>query len=399
VRVLHVIHSLDRERGGPAEGVRQLVAAGSDLGDAHEVLTLDSPEAMRRLDLDAALYALGPAHGRYGWTPRLGRWLRAHASGCDALIVHGLWQYHGLAVRRAALHAAVPYYVFCHGMLDPWFRKQYPLKHLKKLLYWKAVEHRVLRDAQAVLFTTEEEARLAPASFGSFAARTAVVGFGVELDASAESATAEAFLARHPESRGRRNVIFLGRLHPKKGCDLLLDAYAQVARNDPRLHLVMAGPDQVGWRAGLDSHAQRLGIDDRISWSGMLEGPLKWSALHAAEVFVLPSHQENFGIAVAEALAVGVPVLVSDKVNIWREVVADGAGFADADTLAGTVTLLRRWLDLSGTERAAMRDRARACYASRFRMAATARRLRDAMRANTVVTGSFRDEGLATRPE
>jgi glycosyltransferase involved in cell wall biosynthesis len=112
--------------------------------------------------------------------------------------------------------------------------------------------------------------------------------------------------------------------------------------------------------------AHARGVKDRITWTGMLTGDMKWGAFHAAEVFVLPSHSENFGIVVAEALACGVAVLISDKVNIWREIVQDGAGFAEPDTLDGTVALLERWLGLTADELHQMRSRAKACFEGRF---------------------------------
>jgi glycosyltransferase involved in cell wall biosynthesis len=116
-------------------------------------------------------------------------------------------------------------------------------------------------------------------------------------------------------------------------------------------------------------------VAGRITWTGMLQGALKAGALQAAEVFVLPSHQENFGIAVAEALAVGRPVLISQRVNIWREIVDAGAGFAEADTIAGTQALLERWLALPARERAAMGERAHRCYREHFHIDAAAQRL------------------------
>ena len=128
---------------------------------------------------------------------------------------------------------------------------------------------------------------------------------------------------------------------------MLLQAFAQVAGTDPALHLVMAGPDQAGWRPALERQAQELGIASRVTWTGMLSGDLKMGAFHAAEVFVLPSHQENFGIAVAEALACGLPVLISNKVNIWREIKEDQAGFVAQDDVTGTRQLLQQWLNAS----------------------------------------------------
>jgi glycosyltransferase involved in cell wall biosynthesis len=379
MRLLNIIHSVNPVHGGPAEGLRQLVRVNQGLGHRHEVLTLDAPGSPWFKDFPAPLHPAGPAYLTYGFTPRLLRWLQMHGADFDAAIVHGLWQYHGLATRRVLRGLGIPYFVFCHGMLDPWFKREYPLKHLKKWLYWPWAEYRVLRDASAVLFTAEEEARLASQSFWLYRARHAVVGYGLTLDATALEARAEDFHAIHPQTRGKRIVLFLARIHPKKGCDLLIDAFAKAAA-DPSLHLVMAGPDQVGWQSALEQQAASRGVADRITWPGMLAGPLKWAALRAAEVFALPSHQENFGIAVAEALAVGVPVLTSDKVNIWREIVAAGAGFAASDTPAGTESTLRRWLALGAIEREAMRTAAAACYHRHFHMAAAAERLIDTIR-------------------
>jgi glycosyltransferase involved in cell wall biosynthesis len=170
-------------------------------------------------------------------------------------------------------------------------------------------------------------------------------------------------------------VLFLARLHPKKGCDLLIEAFARHARADPQVHLVMAGPDSSGLLTRLQTQATALGIANRVTWTGMLQGPLKWGALRAADVFALPSHQENFGIAVVEALAVGLPVLISERVNIWREVVAGEAGFAAPDSVEGMATMLARWHALAPDARRDMRANASACYQRHFRMESAARRL------------------------
>jgi len=378
MRLLNVIRSVDPASGGMAEGLRQSVMATRAMGIVEEVLTLDSPQDEWVRDFPATTHAIGPAAGLYGHSHRLVPWLRDNAPLYDAVVVHGLWQFHSLAVRRALRGGCVPYFIYPHGMLDPWFKHRYPLKHLKKWLYWPWADYRVLRDAAAVLFTAGEEARLAAQSFWLYRARPAVVGYGVALGDTAQLGSAEEFFRAWPETRGKRNVLFLARLHPKKGGDLLIEAFAQVADSDPRLHLVMAGPDdRSGVRAGLEALAARLGVAHRITWTGMLTGSSKWSALKAAEVFALPSHQENFGIAVVEALAMGVPVLISDKVNIWREVVDAGAGFADPDTVAGALAGLLRWLALRPEQRDAMRLRAAGCYQQHFHMAAAARRLID----------------------
>jgi glycosyltransferase involved in cell wall biosynthesis len=297
------------------------------------------------------------------------------------VIIDGLWQYNVLGVWRALRGTGTPYFVFPHGMLDPWFKHTYPLKHLKKWLYWPWAEYRVLRDARRVFFTCEEEKRLARESFWLYRVNEAVASLGIQRPAGDAAAQREGFHARFPGLREKRLLLFMGRLHVKKGCDLLLDAFAKIAPADSTLYLVMAGPDQTGWQAALQERARTRGIGERVTWTGMLGGDLKWGALRAAEAFVLPSHQENFGLAVAEALACGVPVLISDKVNIWREIVEDGAGFVEADTSAGTTSLVQKWARLSAAELAPLRGKAAECFERRFEIGRAAEHLIMQLRA------------------
>jgi glycosyltransferase involved in cell wall biosynthesis len=138
---------------------------------------------------------------------------------------------------------------------------------------------------------------------------------------------------------------------------------------------VLAGPDQIGWQKDLELLASNLGIADRITWAGMLKGKLKWGAYAASEIFVLPSHQENFGIVVAEALSCGLPVVISDKVNIWREIVSYWAGLVCDDTLDGTRSTLERWSELTAEEIAAARTRSLKCFDELFNFKATSKKV------------------------
>jgi glycosyltransferase involved in cell wall biosynthesis len=155
-------------------------------------------------------------------------------------------------------------------------------------------------------------------------------------------------------------------LHEKKGCDLLVRSFVKVYKDDPDTLLVLAGPDQQGLVSNLTAEAHEAGMKDRLVYLGMLTGEDKWGALAAAEAFALPSHQENFGIAVAEALACGTPVLISDQVNIWREIHAAQGGLVERDDQDGTDRLLSKWRALSAGEKSAFRVRARACFESQF---------------------------------
>jgi glycosyltransferase involved in cell wall biosynthesis len=384
MRILNLIASLDPTHGGPAAGALDLAALWRRDGHEVDFVTLDALDAPY-LDIGSRVIALGKfgvgaAAGvpsrfrdRFGYSPRLVPWLRRHGGDYDAVIVHSLFNYTTVAARRALVGGRTPYFVFPHGALDPWFAAANPRKHRLKTLLWRLVEGPVLNGAAAVLFTTGEEQALAARNgFKPWRITPAVVGFGAN-DASGDADTQErAFRAAVPALGDRRYFLFLSRLHEKKGCDLLIRAFADVAAEHPDLDLVMAGPDQGGLQDKLQSLAEALGIAARVHWAGMIRDDVKWGAYRGAEAFALTSHTENFGVVVAEALACALPVLITDKVNLWREVDADRAGLVEPDTVDGAVRLLRGFLTLDPSERAAMQDRARLCYERHFRMDGTA---------------------------
>jgi len=392
MRILYVIDSFSPAIGGPPEAVRQLIRATCSTGAQVEVVCLDNPEAEFLLDLGCPVHALDQSFlGRYAFSPRLWRWLRTNAGRFDGMIMNGVWTFPGFALRSAARRAHRPYGIFVHGALDPWFNRRYPLKRLKKLLYWR-LQYAVLRDAAAVFFTTKTERDLAATSFRPNHWRSVVAPLGIvedEHDLQDPDREVEAFYGALPELRGRRFLLFLARIHEKKGCDLLIEAFARVAARAPEVHLVMAGPDQMGMQAKLQSRAEKLGIAARVHWPGMIGGEVKWGALRACDALVLPSHQENFGVSVAEALLAGRPVLLSYPVNIWPEIENDGVGLADDDTLEGTVRLLQRWFSLTAAEQAAMAARAQPCFVARFSLQRTAATINEVFGE---VSGSVKNE-------
>ena len=334
-RILRVISSLNPECGGPSEGIRQITPHLLRLGVRTTVVTLDEPESAFLSGLSFNAIGLGPVTGGYGFRRGLPSKIRALAEAHDVVIIHGLWQYHSFATWRALRCSKIPYFVYTHGMLDPWFRRTYPLKHLKKWLYWPWADYRVLRDAEAVLFTTEHERDLACESFWLYKANELVVGYGTSAPPPDAEGQRLSFMQTFPQLKGQRILLFLSRIHPKKGVDLLIEAFAQVASGEPSLHLLIAGPDQLAWKPELQHRAVELGIADRITWPGMLTGELKWGAYRSAELFCLPSHQENFGIVVAEALSCGLPVAISEPVNVSSQVAAAEAGIVCLDQFKG----------------------------------------------------------------
>ncbi len=383
-RILHCIASVNPKGGGPIEGLKQLSAVNHQQGHQVEVLTLDSPDDPWVKDCPIPCHAVGPTLvGNWRYSPRWAPWLRAHAHEYDAVIVNGIWQYHAFGTWRALAGTKTPYFVFTHGMLDPWFKRTYPLKHLKKWLFWPWAEYRVLRDAAAVMFTCEDERRLARQSFWLYKCDEFVVSYGTSAPPEHEGRQREAFLQAFPDLQGKRLLLFLGRVHEKKGPDLLFKAFASLRARQPELlrdvRIVMAGPAEHAYGQEMLKLNRELGLEDVTTWTGMISGDVKWGAFRASEAFILPSHQENFGIAVAEAMACSLPVLISNQVNIWREIQQSQGGLVEQDTVQGTERLLTGWLATPPEQWAQMRANARQCFQQRFLIDRTAESFIEAM--------------------
>jgi glycosyltransferase involved in cell wall biosynthesis len=387
VRLLRVIASVNPTQGGPIAGIRAVTPVLASMGVQTEIACVDAPAA-GWLDSvpQAKVHALGPAQSSWARSKELVPWLRTNGSRFDAVVMHGLWLHPSYAVWQAFRQPSTPpYFVYPHGMLDPWFQKARPLKALRNTVYWKLVEHRVIRDATRVLFTCDEERRLAREPFRPYACREAVVNYGSATPPPDGERCKGVFLQTHPELAAKTFLLFLSRIHQKKGVDLLLQAWsAQLKAGKTPPHLAIAGPcAEPAYLDGLKRLAAELGLAAQVTWLPMLEGDAKWGALNACEAFILPSHQENFGIAVVEALACGRPVLISDKVNIWREIQSDGSGLVAPDTAEGVSRLVESWQALETRAREKMSLLARGSFAQRFTIAQAAGSLVNAIRGAT----------------
>ncbi len=245
----------------------------------------------------------------------------------DVVHVHSLYLFHDWAAWRLCRKHRVPYIVRPHGTLDPyiWARHRRRKEILERLF-----QSRMLREAAAIHYTADEEMELATPYVGG--ARGVVVPNGLDLSEYANLPPPGEFRKQFPQICGRRIVLFLSRLNFKKGLDLLIPAFARALAQHNDLHLVIAGPDD-GMLADTTRWVAEHHLEKRVTFTGMLTGRLKLAALSDAFMFVLPSYSENFGIAVVEAMACGLPVAITDKVNTWRDVEAAGAGLVGPTTV------------------------------------------------------------------
>ena len=272
--------------------------------------------------------------GRMRWAMdfRLRRELAGLIEESAIVHIHGLWQEHSLVAARLCRQLGRPYVVSAHGMIEPWALKQ---GRWKKRAYLAVAEGGVLRRAAGLRALTRAEGQFYR-DLG-LSNPVEVVPNGIDLPAGSSPG---AFLEAFPELSGRRLVLFLGRLHAKKGLDILCRAWAQIAGTFPEAQLVIAGPGDGELVASLTALSGELGMGSRVTFTGMLRGELKWSALAAASLFVLPSHSEGFSMAVLEALGAGLPVVISHGCH-FPEVGEAGCGWEvnpQDDEVAGAVS-------------------------------------------------------------
>ena len=342
-RVLHVIPGLDAAQGGTVTALMSMAVFQARRGMSVTVAATwagEQPprEAEERLrEAGAEVKLVGPARGPLLWHRDLAPALDALVAQADVVHAHGVWEeiQHRAAV--LARRRRVPFVLSPHGMLDPYSLSQ---KQLKKRLYLLLRLRRTIAGAAAIHFTDEIERDLAAPVTGR---RPAIIEpVGIDLAEFANIPPRGTFRSQYPQIGERPVVLFMGRLHPKKAPDLLIEAFAKAETGDAVL--VIAGPDSDGYRAKLEAVARQHGVVERTVFTGMVRGEQRVAALAEADVFALFSHQENFGLAVVEALACGTPVLISDQVNIHRKITQAAVGEVAPVDVSAMGALLTRWL-------------------------------------------------------
>lgn len=360
MRVLHVIPKLAVRCGGPVTAILGMTSAQRRAGLQVHLLTTDhwADGSVEKVECEKDVF-----HSRFGpwqWSPELGRALKREVRNADVLNIHTLWSYPGMAAARACRAAGVPYILRPCGMLDQWSRSQ---KTVKKALYSALLERRNINSAAALWFTSEGE-RAGAQSF-NYTCEDAVIPLGLAPEAFQDLPAEGSFRTLYPGLSDRLLILFLGRITPKKQTDVLLQAFAQISAEFPKASLVIAGPDEGSYLKHLKRLATHAGVADRVIFTGPLRGSEVQAAFVDAEVFVLPSLHENFGVSVIEAMACGVPVILSNLVNLAKTVQEAEAGLSVTPTVASLVSSLRTILSAPALARA-MGQRGRKLALERF---------------------------------
>lgn len=243
------------------------------------------------------------------WSTSLLRWLAQHIREYDVVHTHCLFMPIASATNWICRWQRVPFVMTPHGMLEPWALSQ---KAWKKRLYYTAIEQPTLKQAKAIHVLTSIEAEQVK-SLGLN--QTVVVPNGIHRREFESLPDANLFYQQFPHTRDRRLILFLGRLDPKKGLDLLAPAFASVHQKFPQTHLVIAGPDMIGYLPTAQAFFEDLNLAQHITFTGMLSGELKLAALAAASVYVCPSYSEGFSMSVLEGMAAGLPCVITEGCN------------------------------------------------------------------------------------
>jgi glycosyltransferase involved in cell wall biosynthesis len=369
--VCQVIGSVNQAIGGPSLSVTNLADALTEHQVRSHLLTLNYPHlGQQRQPQHSQLHSYPANRLIYycrGFHPAAQRALQTlAATELDLIHNHGVWLFQNLYARQAADSNDLPLVISPRGMLEAW-SLQYG--QTRKQIAWHLYEHKNLQRATLFHATSQMEAdSIRQLGFGQ---PIAVLPNGVEIPTLDSLPPRETLTQRFPELADKRWLLFLSRIHPKKGLETLLQAWHTLEAQSPDWQLVIAGSNLIGYQEKLIAIATQFNIQHRISFVGMLGGADKVTALAHSDLFVLPSHSENFGIAVAEALAYKIPVITT-KGTPWQEIQDCNCGWWIDNTVEALTDSLQAGLSHSTSERQAMGQRGRTLVMTRYGWSAIA---------------------------
>jgi glycosyltransferase involved in cell wall biosynthesis len=365
IEIYHVIASINEDTGGTAKCVADLTTSLINQGVSNHLFTLDYqhlgkqiiPENLKLYSYPAHIFA---KHIR-GFHPKL-NWAMQQLPVTELALIHnhGLWMFPNLYARQAALANRVPLVISTHGMLEPWSLKRSPIK---KGLAWLLYEQKNLNSAAIFHATSDAEAKSIRQLH--FQQPIAIIPNGIYINDYNEQVDRETLTQLFPELADKKWLLFFSRIHPKKGIDNLLSVWQKLHSQFPEWHLVIAGPDLIGYQTKLELLVEEFQLRQRVTFTGMLTGRSKISALSNADLFVLPSHSENFGIAIAESLACEVPVITT-KGTPWEDLERYGCGWWIENNQQKLHITLAEAMKLSDKERKAMGLRGRTLVETKY---------------------------------
>jgi len=363
LKILHIISTMDPKYGGPSQGIRNIIPHLYREGLIDDVLCMDDPEIDYGIEDSFKIIKLGHQITSFGYNKHIIKWLSSNLADYDIVLVQGIWQYQNYAVYNVINKLkkknikAPKVCIMPHGMMDPYFQQSSDRKWkaIRNEIVWRITEKKALNAADAMLFTCQEELILARSTFKGYHPKKEInLGYGVEHPPSYTLEMKEEFNALCKNLNGRDYWLFLSRIHNKKGVQNLVEIHKRLSQEFPSVpDLVIAGPLESEYAKKIVSSAMD---NPKIHFPGMLKGNSKWGAFYGCNAYLLPSYQENYGIAIVEAMACHKPVIITKQVNIWREIESGNGGLIMEDnryeylykTLKSLITMPKEQLETLG---------------------------------------------------
>lgn len=345
IKILMVVPSLSKIYGGPSKSVIELVEAISAKRISVDIVTT-SINGDEQLDVTCntwiesknyrVRYFLYSHLSQFAFSASLTAWLFKHVCEYDIVHTNGMFSYPVLPAYWACQFHKIPYVITPHGMLEPW---ALAYKAWKKNLYFNLLEKPALKKASTIQMLASTEAERI--EHFNLPTSLAIVPNGIHKKDFVSLPDSEIFYQQYPHTRNKNLILFLGRIDPKKGLDLLANAYGKVFTQFPQSHLIVAGQDNIGFMSTAKNYFSQAGCAEAVTFTGMLKGEQKYAALAAADIYVAPSYSEGFSISVLEGMACALPCVITTGCNFPEAQKENAAYVVDIDAEAIANALIK----------------------------------------------------------
>ena len=363
-KVLRIISSINPKFGGPSKTIIDSSILLTTQGFKVDILTSDPVYSNFFKSRNIKIINKGPALGNYSFNFSLFFWLLKNKKNYDHFIVHGIWEFNTLIARLLLKNK---YFVFTHGQLDPYFMSE-KLKKFKKQIYWFFVEKQNLLCSKSLLLTSENEKNLLKNTFvNTKDIKKKIIGYGIIKPSYNKIAAKKDFYKKFPKLKGKKFLLYLGRFHEKKGCEILLKALKKLSDENIKFNILIAGPDN-DYKKKLIELSKNYNLTKQIHWSGMLLKNLKWGAISLSKAMVLASHGENFGVSIVESLSCSKPVLTTNKVNIYKKIIKYKSGYISKDNVNSFFSILKKFHNLNTKQLIKLSKNSLKCFNDNFNL-------------------------------
>lgn len=361
IKILSIIDSLELEKGGPSHSLIDIAIANQKNGIQHDILFLGK-RIKNKLKDKIKIISLDNSILKYGFSLKLIFWLLKNRKNYDLFIVHGLWQFITLASRFLLKGK---YLVFTHGMLDPYFGTE-KFKTLKKKIYWFLFEKKNLLKAKFVLSNSKKEFHQFKNTFvNTNGIKFKIVNYGLFPKSLDFKINKEKFLKKFPFVKNKETILYMNRIDPKKGCDLLIKSFAKI-KNKRNYLLLIAGDTNSNYGKEMIKLKNELKQENHIYFLNFLKDQIKWGAYEYSNFSILPSHGENFGVSIIESLYAKTPVICSNKVGISNYIKKYKAGMVIKNNEQSIISTLEKSFHLNEEKNKKLKENSFKCFNDNF---------------------------------